>query len=669
MHRKKTLTSSDRDEVSGALAHAPIEAHGHTRLVVCLVGWAGLYLFGCARPPDIQLPTVGPVPSPATVAPATLPPPPKSLIVCLRDEPASLYLYSAAYLGGVAGAEIDTIFQAIYDGPLDIRDFEYQPVILEKAPSIAGGDARIQTVMVSENQVYFDPVTLQPESLNSGQRYLPAGCGELACAETYSGGEVALGQLVVDFVLIEDLRWSDGEPLTAADSVFSYQIDAAADTPSTKFLVNHTQSYEAIDDRTVRWTGIPGFMDNEYRGDFWSPLPVHLLGGRTAAELLQDVSANQRPIGWGPYEIDDWQRGSYLRLIPNPFYFRAQEGLPAFDTLEFRFLGGDPQSAIEQLTTGECDVLDESLLSLGQVETLNSLAGGGRLAFDWVPGSVEERLEFDLAPANGTSLVGGVETRRALAACIDRQGIVDDILAGAGQVGSTYIPTGHPLYIDPGAGIAYDPAAGMRDLEAAGWTVPQASQDSVRQAGDVQGVNDGTRLALKLVSASGEIEEAVARRIVQDLAACGAEVSLETYDPGPLLAGWPDGPVFGRSFDLALWAWPTVVTPVCEMFASGQIASEANPNGINASGFNDPDYDAACGSLLLNTPDSAAFAEGVRSSQEIFAEQLPALPLFLRPRLIAYSNSICGIVADPSSGSLLWNLEDIQPAEACQPGS
>jgi peptide/nickel transport system substrate-binding protein len=634
-----------------------------------LILWAGIFLFACARPPDIQLPTVGPVPAQATVAPATLPPPPKTLIVCLRDEPTSLYLYSPAYLSGQDGREVDTIFQAIYDGPFDIRGFDYRPVVLEKAPSVTDGDARVQTVTVNENEVYFNPVTLQPDSLQTGATYLPTGCRDLSCGETYSGGEVTMDQLVVDFKLIEGLRWSDGEPLTATDSVFSYHIDASADTPSTKFLVNHTQAYEAIDDRTARWTGIPGFMDNEYRGNFWSPLPEHVLSDLTAAQLLENEAANQRPIGWGPYQIDTWHRGRDLRLTPNPFYFRADEGLPAFDVLEFRFLGRDAGSAIEQLTTGECDILDESLVSLDQIQTLMSLEDESRLAVDWVPGAVEERLEFNLAPPDGGSLVADVEARRGLAACIDRQAIVDQVLDGVGEVAASYIPSGDPLSLPSVAGAVYDPADGNQRLEAAGWILHEGGPGSVRQARGVRGVQDGTKLALTLSSPSGELEQAVAEMIRDDLAACGVEVKIEPLDPAELLAEWPDGAVFGRHFDLALWAWPTIASPVCEMFSSGQIPSDANPHGINASGFSDPDYDEACQSLLLDIPDSTAFADGVRTTQEVLADQLPALPLFLRPRLIAHSTEICGAEPDPTTESLLWNLEAILPAEACQAGS
>src|SRR3989304_1434954 len=132
-------------------------------LAVLLGCMTGLLLFGCASPPDIELPTLGPSFTPTPIRPATLPPPPKTFVVCLRDEPASLYLYSPAYLSGSGGGEVDTILQAIYDGPLDIRRFEYEPAIFGRAPSLSGGDARIQSVTVAEGGGYFNPESLEPD--------------------------------------------------------------------------------------------------------------------------------------------------------------------------------------------------------------------------------------------------------------------------------------------------------------------------------------------------------------------------------------------------------------------------------------------------------------------------------------------------------------------------
>ena len=44
-------------------------------------------------------------------------------------------------------------------------------------------------------------------------------------------------------------------------------------------------------------------------------------------------------MGWGPYTVKEWVKGDHIELEKNPLYFRAGEGLPAFDKLIYRFLG------------------------------------------------------------------------------------------------------------------------------------------------------------------------------------------------------------------------------------------------------------------------------------------------------------------------------------------
>jgi len=133
-----------------------------------------------------------------------------------------------------------------------------------------------------------------------------------------------------------------------------------------------------------------------------------------------------------------------------------------------------------------------------------------------------------------------------------------------------------------------------------------------------------------------------------------------------LFASWPDGPVFGRTFQAVVWSWPTLVSPPCDMFASWEVPSDEYPFGSNASGFQDQAYDAACAQAVLGAPDSPGYGEAVGQTQAILRDQRPAIPLFVRPRLVAYAPWLCGISLDPSSPSVLWNIEALH---ACPSGT
>ena len=632
----------------------------------------GLVFAACSVPTEVDIPlTLVPTPIeiPTDIAPTPEPPPPKTLVVCLNQEPTSLYLYSDAYLYGSANRESNAVLQAIYDGPIDIINYEFHPVILQELPDLAGGkNARLEEVTILEGDVYLNPVTLQPEVLTPGKPYLPAGCEGSECIQTYQGGEAIVQRLVVDFHLLPELTWSDGEPLTAADSVFSYELDLHGDTPTTKYLVDRTYTYQALDEVTVRWTGIPGFLDTEYAANFWSPLPAHILEGYTPAELLAAEEVNARPIGWGPYVIQEWRAGDHILLAVNPNYYRASEDLPNFDFLIFRFLGSDVTSAVQQLLTGECDLLDESLLPDEALPMLIEFEESGRLELAWVPGAEMERFDFNLAPVDQSAenaLFDDVRTRRAIASCIDRQSIVDEILFGLSAVPDTYISPFHPHYQTELDSIQYDVSAAQEMLQEIGWRDDDGSPETPRVATGVPGIHSGTPLAFTYLTTGDGIRQAVAEALKADLAQCGVEMTVEFYNPDVITAPWPEGPVFGRGFDAVVWSWPDWISPLCEMFAGREIPSNEYPYGSNASAFDNQDYNLACDTILLGPAGSQTYLEAVRQTQEIFTNQLPALPLYLKPRIVAYTEDMCGIEVDPLAFSAFWNLEMYNSGNEC----
>ena len=132
----------------------------------CIALTAILFLLAGCRPPsevDFDLaPTTTPLPG--TASPPTLEPPSETtLIVCLAQEPASLYRYSEAYLYGTTSRETDAVLEAIYDGPIDVLGYEYSPVILERLPTFDNGDVKIEAVSVTRDEVTSTPrPTRQP---------------------------------------------------------------------------------------------------------------------------------------------------------------------------------------------------------------------------------------------------------------------------------------------------------------------------------------------------------------------------------------------------------------------------------------------------------------------------------------------------------------------------
>ncbi|MCK4473122.1 MAG: hypothetical protein KAW49_15175, partial [Anaerolineae bacterium] len=218
-------------------------------------------------------PTVPPIPTP-TLTPSPTPEP-KTLVVCLPDEPDSLYIY------GTDDLAAQHVWQVIYDGPLDNRNYAYQPVILTHLPSLANGSAALETIAVQSGDRVL-AASGEVAELASGVMVKDASGQRVA----FDGAPILMQQMVVTFTLHHDLYWSDGVLLTADDSVFSFELATDAATPTDKHIIERTADYHAVDVRTVVWSGIPGFLDHAYFLNFWHPLPRHAWGHLSAAELL-----------------------------------------------------------------------------------------------------------------------------------------------------------------------------------------------------------------------------------------------------------------------------------------------------------------------------------------------------------------------------------------------
>lgn len=632
------------------------------RIPALLVGgMALLALAGCGRAPEVDLPPTPTGEPPLTASPvaSATPTPPDSVIVCLAQEPESLYLY------GDTNRAADEVLSVVYDGPVDLVGYEQRPVMLEKLPRLADDDAEIEVVSLAAGDVYFNPETLEPDTLGSGKPYAPSGCRSGDCLATYNGGSVELDRLRARFEIAAGTVWSDGEPLRASDSVFSYEIDGDPDTPTPKYLYARTYSYRALDETTVEWIGIPGFMDAEFQGNFWTPLPEHVLGEFSAAELLQADAAVRMPLGWGPYRILEWQAGAEIRLQANEFY-RGESGPPAFEQMVFRFVGQGSE-ALAQLSTGECDVLSEAALPQTEAASMVSRAEAGGFALAGGPGPVVERLDFNLNPVEGAAPFADVATRRGLSACIDRQALAEQIAGPYAASPVTFVPSDHPLSVSAPEAVQFDPEHGRASLQQAGWMEAEGAGAGARTAFGVTGVPDGTELAFDLYSLAGDQPEQVAQTVAADLEACGADVSVQALPAEELFASWPDGPAFGRRFGAVIWAWPSFASPACEMFAGWEVPSDERPLGINASGYANSDYDAACRTMLLSPPGTAEFDQAASRLQFEFAADVPGVGLFQRPRLIAHADWLCGVELDGSVASSFWSAESWRPCS--QPGA
>ncbi|MBI5840568.1 MAG: hypothetical protein HZB19_10745 [Chloroflexi bacterium] len=625
-------------------------------------------LAACGLPVGSDEPTAVPTQTPPPLPTPT--PAPRELTVCLGEEPNTLYPY------GGPNAAARSVLAAVYDGPIDMVAYEYQPVILTQIPSLENGDAQISPITVQAGGQVVD-ADGNLVLLEKGLRVRPAGCRADDCIITYDGTTpLEMDQMIVTFRLRPDVTWSDGTPLTADDSVYAFTLASDASAVTNTHLIDRTQTYEAADAQTIQWWGKPGFVDATYFTNFFAPAPKQAWNEFPAGQLTTIDISSRTPMGWGPYVIQEWAAGNHIRLAKNPYYFR--EGYPKFDTLTYRFIA-DPNTALSELVAGRCDILDPTVRLDGQAALLKEMQEGEQAQSFFTPGMTIEWLGLGITPASyddGYDTVFGKDRpdifsdprmRQAITYCLDRKKIVDTVLFGITSVPNTYIPPEHPLYDPNIAPVPFDTTAGITLLEQAGWRDTDGNPSTPRQAVSVKNIGAGTPLLLNYYTTTATQRRQVTDILTQSLAQCGIGLNVQYFSQNDLYTSGPDGLLFGRRFDLIEYAMGVNgIEPPCEWFTSAEIPSASNSwIGTNVAGYKNSEYDAYCRAATLALPDDPAYAESYLQTENIFATDLPAIPLYYRLRVAAARPDVCHFDLDPSANPM-WNIEAIDKGDACQ---
>lgn len=590
------------------------------------------------------------------------------ITVCMGQEPNSLYPL------GELNTAARGILNAIYDGPIDNVGYEYQPVILTQLPSLENGDASIVATKVEPGDTVLD-TDGKLIKLASGDRVRPAGCRSDDCAVSFDGvSPLEMDQMIVTFRLRPDLTWSDGAPLTAEDSVYSYELQK--ETNVNIFLTERTQSYEAADEQTLQWFGMPGFIDSTYFTNFWLPAPKHAWS-EFPANQLPDVDISSRtPLGWGPFMVAEWIPGEKILLEKNPNYFRIRDGYPKTELIQIRFIS-DPDLALSELIAGRCDLIEPTVNLEDHVGLLQEMQTAEQARMFVTTGMSMEWLGLGIVPAsydNGYDIqkdrqnfFADTYTRQAIAYCLDRQTISANVLYGLTDVPAGYLPSNHPAYDSNSTAIPYDPQIGISLLEQAGWLDSDDDPTTPRRAINVKNVAYNTPLILNYQTTSTSQRRQVTAVFEKSLAECGIGVNIDFIEPGDFYTPGPAGPLFGRQFDLAQYALGVEgIEPPCAWFMSDGIPTEENSwGGSNITGFTNADFDKACRDGQTSLREEPAYLAAYRQTQILFTEQLPAIPLYSRLRIAVARPDLCGYDVDSSANSF-WNIEAFEVADSCQ---
>ncbi len=560
------------------------------------------------------LPTTTPTPTPGVA---------RALIVGLlkSQEPDTLWIL------GNSTVEQRLIQDAVWEPAMTTLDYDYQPVLFEKIPTLENGGA-----VITQTDVPIDPAT-----------------GAITTTDT--GVYTKAPQMQLTFRLRPDIFWSDGQPVRASDSVFGYNVACTPDSGYARFArCDKIERYEALDDRTIRVAFKARVMELDYFTYYWDLMPEHAWSHYTPAEMTTSEQVARRLFpSYGPYMVEDWTPGESITLVRNPYYVLHGPKYPVVDKLIFKFLP-DTYSLLSQLLAGQVDLI-------GQVDTqelnpdlLLSLQESGLLQLYAQPTTLWENVVMnqndpaDLAQPH--PVFGDLRVRQALAYGTNREAMVQETYLGLVPVMHSWIPAVHWAY--PGDAALtlypYDPQRAGALLEEAGWI----------QADDGYRYKDGRRLELKLYIQAGQpLREAIAQQLVGALEPLGMVIELVRVRE----ADWysDQGPLMRRAFDLIEFAWVTGLEPNGQAsYTCGEIPTPENDwHGQNYGGWCN---NTATAALLgaANELRRDRRADMYRIAQQQFTADVPALPLFSRLSFYAAAPGLTNLKLNPTEDAT-WN--------------
>jgi len=435
---------------------------------------------------------------------------------------------------------------------------------------------------------------------------------------TLQNGGVELlpdGRMRTTWRLHPDLRWADGVPLTADDFVFGLGI---YQDPSQEILdrtyAEKVERMEAAgaDRRTliITWKEPYAYHAN-YRN--FEALPRHIVEPlyRQAGSGLKQHPWGRKPLLSGAFTTEHWEDGQFISMVRNPY--APPRLTPRVDKIIFKFI--PMASALEaNLVSGAVDAISPIGLQVDQALELQRRRGD-TFDFHYTEGLAWEHIDFNL----DDPWLKDVRMRRALTHAVNRKNLVESLFHGRQQLSDNFVP---PRRVDVAEDIrryGHDPVEAVRLLEEMGWMM---GEDGIRQRG-------GEKLRLTIVTTSGvSTRERVEQIIQSDFRKVGVDLSVENV-PAKVLFGEVTR---RRKFKhLILFAWTMDPLKVSDtLWRCDYIPRAQNSwQGQNYGGWCNERATALLKDAAATLDDGKRNAMS-REMQRVWAEDLPALPLYFR---------------------------------------
>ncbi|EMG9286454.1 ABC transporter substrate-binding protein SapA [Providencia stuartii] len=372
-------------------------------------------------------------------------------------------------------------------------------------------------------------------------------------------------------------------------------------------FANSVQSIRKLNDYTVE------FRLNAPDASFLWHLATHyapILSAEYADHLAQinrQEMIDWRPVGTGPFRLDDYQAGQFVRLFRNDNYWKGE---PRMKEVVID-MGAGGTGRISKLLTGECDVLAYPAAS-----QLSVLRDDPRLRLSMRSGMNIAYLAFNTSKPPLDQL----KVRQAIAYAINNDRLMQSIYYGTAETAASILPR---------ASWAYDNQAKVTDYN------PELAKKMLQELG-----LENLQLDLWVPVSSQSYNPSplkMAELIQADLAQVGIIMNIRSVE-----GRFQENQLMDRSHDMTLAGWATDSNDP-DSFFRPLLSCAAIASQTNLSHWCSPAFDEILHKALL-TEQLAARIDYYHQAQQLLSDDLPVLPLAYSLRLQAYRFDMKGLV-------------------------
>ncbi len=443
--------------------------------------------------------------------------------------------------------------------------------------------------------------------------------------------------LSMTFHLRDDMKWHDGEPVTADDVVWTAEMAMNPEIAYANLIYfQFVKDVVKVDERTVRFDFTEVHAEPESDFVDWNPMPKHLLVDIPPADM-RNAEFNRHPVGCGPFRFVSWDANQQAVFEADTTF---PLGRPHLDRVVFRVIP-EQTTQLTELFTGGIDLM--RAVPPAEMERVKSNDDVYTVVYP-------ARSYTFIAWNERNPLFEDAKVRRALTMAIDRKAIVDALLYGYGRIATVDVMPFQWMFDESIEQWPYDPEGARKLFAEAGWS---------DHDGDGIIDKDGRPFRFTLQTNKGnDLREDITVIVQSDLAKVGVDAQPRLTEWNTLITA-----LKAKDYEAAVSGWSVdfKFNPT-DLFATSAIEGK-----YNYPSFSDPRADSLMQAALKTVHREDALPLWKRY-ERVIHEQQPYTFLYYLYERLGVNDRLHGVKAD-ARGHLISIADWWIPKDRQGPGS